>query len=93
MNNFIDDSKIPKGVYCYDEKGVCPYYSQKVVAFDIIIPYCLYLDQGDLCGLTNEEFLKLKKIWAKTDEELYKMFPLDLLWDSVKECGVNEEDE
>lgn len=88
---FKDELKIPKGDYCYNEKGVCPYFSHKVIAEDVQIPYCLYLEEGDLGGLTTTEFETLKEELGLSANELWEKYPLDLLWDQVKECGINDD--
>ena len=36
-------AKIPKGIYCYDEKGNCPYWKMT----GIKCGYCSYLDMDD----------------------------------------------
>lgn len=87
---FIDDTKIPEGFYCYSEQGLCPYYSHEVIALDVEIPYCLYLEKGDLTGLTEEEFDDILLETGLTADELFKEHPLDILWDQCKECGVND---
>ena len=64
-----DQSKIPKGFYCYDTNGVCPYWSLNKNKPHQENGYCSYLEQGD---------------W---DEHL------GLLWDQVKECNINMEED
>ena len=61
--------RIPKGVYCYDENGVCPFWSRIALAPTIDSGYCSFL--------------------ARSDAEV----GFGLLWDQVKECGVNREHE
>jgi hypothetical protein len=43
----VNTSKIPRGVYCHDHNGTCPYWS-----IDKSLPeqengYCAYLKQSD----------------------------------------------
>jgi hypothetical protein len=57
-----DISVIPQGFYCYDDKGVCPYWSRRDEG-----GYCAYLEKGD---------------WQIEG---------GLLWDQVKECGIDDE--
>ena len=38
-----DKLKIPKGLYCYDENGVCPYW-KKIGQYN---GYCKYLKMSD----------------------------------------------
>lgn len=58
---------IPKGIYCYDDKGVCPYWDLIEEKPDQENGFCNYLNLGD------------------GDEGIL------LLWDQVKECGINDE--
>jgi hypothetical protein len=60
---------IPKGPYCYDKNGVCPYWSLNKDREYQNNGYCSFLERGD---------------WQ---EDWFS-----LLWDQVKECGVNEEE-
>lgn len=64
----MDKRKIPKGIYCYDDKGTCPYWSMDEEKPQQESGYCRFMGVGDW-----EE----KGTW--------------LLWDMVKECGINEE--
>lgn len=77
QDGFILDCKqyIPKGLYCYDEKGDCPFfrfagkvsvegYDEKVCKY-----YCHYLQVNTI------------------DFDEYVL----LIFDSVKECGINTE--
>lgn len=40
-------NKIPKGVYCYDENGICPYWKKCADRPEQENGYCEYLEQGD----------------------------------------------
>lgn len=66
----LDISKIPSGIYCYDETGVCPYWRKHPNKIEQESGYCLFLKKGD---------------WMKDGTML--------LWDAVKECGINSDDE
>jgi hypothetical protein len=83
---------IPKGVYCYDKDGYCP-YSVDIVLNGVKLPYCLYLKQGGLynCHTLDNDFELLKEHFKVKDDEIFEMFPLDLLWDSCKECNINKD--
>jgi hypothetical protein len=79
-------------MYCYKIKKVenstiytdlCKFY-RYIIIENISIPFCLKLGKGSLGGITDSEWQKLKSIFS--EEELNKIFPLDLLWDQVKEC-------
>lgn len=76
MNNMKD--KIPKGLYCYDENGVCPYWSRNQDYPNQRNGYCSYLKRGD---------------WEVTVEEWPEMLQsaASLLWDQVKECNENND--
>ena len=89
----MDKKLIPKGVYCYtciDNKFVyCPYFST-IEDEGVKITYCKFLKQGDMGNITNREFDTLVKKYG-SEENLWKKYPLGLLWDSCKECGENNE--
>jgi hypothetical protein len=101
----MKDNLIPKGIYCYDKYGTCPYFTYLDV-YDkecdpknnikpISIPYCLYLNKGSYANGSwkNNEFNRLKEHFKMSDNELFdNILPLDLLWDQCKECGVNTDD-
>lgn len=79
-----DTSVIPKGIYCYgvqDGKRVrCPYWSLRDDQPEQHNGYCSFLERGD---------------WeVKIPPDFPPHFPtscLSLLWDAVKECGINED--
>ena len=64
----LPDSVIPSGIYCYDEKGICPYWHLFKSMPDKDNGYCHFLKSGD---------------WEAEG--------LSLLWDQVKECGINDD--
>jgi hypothetical protein len=93
---------IPEGVYCYttgsieksenngflSKTGVCPHYSYKDIN-GVKIPFCKFLCKGSVPNsLTDTDFEKLEKHFGSEDE-VFEGLPLDLLWDQVKECGIN----
>ena len=84
-----DKSIIPRGPYCYDENGDCPYWSLDKDRPRQRNGYCAYLGKGDWD--LNEE-----RVWIdpKGNEISGKEIglPLSLLWDQCKECGINEEE-
>ena len=97
---------IPKGLYCYSidmdniddynvpGKGIpvfyCPYYKSKIVE-GIDLPWCDFLNLGGVSNsTTDEEYEKLVNHFG-SEKNLEKDFPLDLLWDAVKECDENKE--
>ena len=44
---FVLQQQIPKGLYCYDEKGKCPFWELKKGKSKQENGYCHYLDWGD----------------------------------------------
>ncbi len=89
MNN-----KIPKGHYCYDEKGTCPYWSSKDDLPEQENGHCSFLNKSDY--ELNEERGEMK--WFNQKGEVSQItrpheIPSSLLWDMVKECGENIERE
>ena len=62
--------KIPKGIYCYDKNGKCPYWDKDLSKPHQENGYCHYLKTGD---------------WEAKH--------ISLLWDQVKECGENLDEE
>ncbi len=80
---------IPKGVYCYSGKNICPHFTTKSVG-TATITYCKFLKQGSIGNVTDDEFNYFKDFHkTSSDEDIWELYPLDLLWDQVKECGVN----
>lgn len=86
-------AQIPSGPYCYDENGVCPFYhGRHRLANEVEIVWCSYLQQGDTSNLSDSQFEQLKRLHkTNSNEDIWGLYPLDLLWDSVKECGENDE--
>lgn len=91
MKKELDKSLIPKGYYCYDEKGICPYWSLNKNKPYQQNGYCSFLEKGDW-NINKEikwkEILKDgKKTKAKAAKEIG--FPMSVLWDKCKECDIN----
>jgi len=80
---------IPKGMYCYDGSGLCHNFKSMRVG-DVNVPFCNHLGQGSAGGINDQEFEKLMIFHNTNEEGIYKIYPLILLWDQVKECGENE---
>ncbi len=82
-----NENLIPDGIYCYNGKEVCPFYN---IIFDhsVSIPFCSFLKKGDVFGISDGDFRKLCKI-HKNAANVWEKYSLDLLWDQVKECGIN----
>jgi hypothetical protein len=86
-----DTSCIPKGIYCYDEKGVCPYWSSLDGLPDQYNGYCSFLDKGDVELAQQMELQNVKTGEVARGDEL--PFPVSLLWDQCKMCGINDFDD
>ncbi|MFA5154545.1 MAG: hypothetical protein WC554_18520 [Clostridia bacterium] len=96
MKNEKDTSVIPKGPYCYtyDEAGeykLCPYWDTIKGVSKQYNGYCSYLEKGDM-DLEQEMELTDMKTGEKIKGDKLP-FPVSLLWDQCKECGINKEDE
>lgn len=94
-----DTSIIPKGSYCYTIDRVdmkeskiytknCPYYNYTVIN-TVLVPTCEYLELMGVPDCDDETYKKLLDFYGNYDK-LHEAMPLSLLWDSCKECGVNE---
>lgn len=47
MTSPKDLSLIPKGIYCYDENGICPYWPKRKDKPNMENGYCSFLGWGD----------------------------------------------
>lgn len=78
MSVKINSKSIPKGMYCYDKNGTCPFFELRNDKPRQMNGYCHYMKLGD---------------WeVDPPKDLPENFPLpaiSLLWDMVKECGIN----
>ena len=88
---------IPKGDYCYDENGRCPYWSKDKTLPEQENGRCAFLGKSDW-DLNEEKYIT--EYWvgkkhiqldrAHSSHELG--FPGGgLLWDECKECGINRD--
>lgn len=103
MNSEKPENKegIPEGNYCYrwteapseynnfmGSTEPCPFFGDKNFN-GVNVPWCCFLNKG---GLDNrdygEDYDKLLLHFGD-EAKLRETLPLDLLWDGVKECGVN----
>lgn len=80
-----DKSLIPKGLYCYDENGVCPYWSCDKDRPEQENGHCSFLEKGDWDINDGAEAYD-----STTGESVPIPFPVGLLWDRVKECDLND---
>lgn len=67
---------IPEGKYCYDDKGLCPYWYRE----DNEAVHCRYLDVYDYSECAEE-------IWDELSPEEIAQAEI-ILWDQCKVCGV-----
>jgi len=84
-----DKSLIPQGFYCYTrlkngKLKLCPYWSKIKNRRKQENGYCSYLGKGDWEINQEEE-------WINVDTGEIVKGNLSLLWDMVKECGINED--
>lgn len=89
-----DESLIPPGSYCYTytedgEYVVCPYWSKILNAPEQADGYCAFLEKGDIEIGKSAELVDMATGEVTPWEEL--PFNSSLLWDQVKECGINDE--
>ncbi len=90
---------IPKGLYCYHVDKVsrngfripCPYWKLDTIHTDKQENgYCEYLKKSDWD--INEEYGDVE--WIKSTGEKHVTypheFPMSLLWDQCKMCGIND---
>lgn len=96
IKDFIGSLFIPKGLYCYNGNHKKCIFRTDVEVYNqytkkwIKLPFCNFLNLGDVGNdITEEEYNFVKEVL--TPEILEKYFPLFLLWDSCKECGINME--
>jgi len=75
----MNSDRIPKGCYCYDENGLCPFWRLDENQPYQRNGYCEYLQRGDWEAEIPDDF-----------PDGFPLSALSLLWDQVKECGVND---
>ena len=81
MTEESDPTKfIPHGIYCYDERGKCPFWSIQQDKPNQRNGYCSFLKQGDW-------EVRVPPGWPVDGP----LSALSLLWDQCKNCGVNED--
>ena len=84
-------------MYCYDDNGLCPYWDMIDGLPHQESGYCHYLKRGDIDRNNDENYI-LQQIDLKTGKVIKEIpapdaeFPIGLLWDQCKECGINEDD-
>jgi len=89
-----DITVIPDGPYCYtyDENGKykpCPYYEIREDRPKQYNGYCKFLEKGDL--ELEKEIILTNELTGEEIKGYDSPFPVSLLWDQCKECGINDE--
>jgi len=94
---------IPKGSYCYDEEGVCYYWSIDERHKDLYQEngYCRWLAKGDydLNREKNIDWIEVKQkdgSYKRTEGPFSAVelgFPCEsLLWEKIKVCSCTDDD-
>lgn len=97
MLDEMDESVIPKGMYCYDENGTCPYWGLDKNHDKQENGYCSYMGKGDWD--INKEWTVFKvRQEDGSEKEVYASgeelgIQVGLLWDKCKECNIKMLDE
>lgn len=86
----MDENSIPEGLYCYDDSGRCPYWDLKAELPYQENGYCAYLNKSDWDLNEEQGNVELFKGGQSIGFESAHNLKCSLLWDSVKECGINE---
>lgn len=86
-----DVSQIPSGCYCYDERGVCPYWDLLDDLPEQYNGYCGFLGKNDVELSREMEMENLNTGEMCKGDEL--PFPVSLLWDQCKMCGIKDDDD
>ncbi len=69
---------IPQGIYCYDQNGLCPHWKHRGEFY-----YCEHLKQAHEGNAPEPT--------TSPDPGYEHVREFSLLWDQVKECGVNDD--
>lgn len=94
-----DKSKIPEGPYCYtyeEEKfKICPYWDTVEGAPEQANGYCHFLEKSDI-DIGRETKEDPEVVITQGEDVIDKNEVPDfifngLLWDHVKECGINDD--
>lgn len=79
----MDTSVIPRGYYCYDEKGTCPYWELREDKPKQANGFCKFMGTGDW---EEEEGDVVDDHYSLIRNQSCS----SLLWDQCKECGINK---
>jgi len=99
LNKEEMEKSIPKGLYCYDENGTCPWHEIRPELPEQENGYCYYLRKSDydmnreVVPYTNTRYEDGVPIVThhKTGPDNPGFF--SILWDFCKECGINKDEE
>jgi len=88
-----DASAIPSGPYCHGKSlgDVCPYWKLLPDRPEQYNGWCDFLGKGDI-ELGGEKELENVDTGEKAKGSEFG-FPVSLLWDQCKECGINEDED
>jgi hypothetical protein len=85
---------IPDGVYCYNEKGNCPFWDRDFTRPEQANGYCYFLEKGDWQlnkEINDRSIFMYGPDKGKTVSEVFgEDTTSSLLWDQCKECGIND---
>jgi len=93
-----DKSLIPRGLYCYNKNKTCPYWKKIKDRDKQENGWCDYLGRGDyeLNREVHEYKVTSYKDGKPSKVSEFQTGPnnpgfFSLIWDMVKECGINDE--
>jgi len=77
--------------------GICPYWSRRDDKPEQENGYCAYLEKGDWDLNKEKRWRKVsmkngKEVQGKWESAYDIGLTMSLIWDMVKECGINEEE-
>jgi hypothetical protein len=85
---------IPKGIYCYNRNKLCPYWSLNKDHEYQNNGYCSLLKSGDWETSKEKGHWRIRQSDGSYKEVIASGEEMGLftglLWDQVKECGINE---
>jgi len=85
------EKHIPQGMYCYEKEKVCPFWDRNDRLPKEENGYCHYLQQGDWDA--NEEGGVVVNLHTDERKDVSYLPFSGMLWDKVKECTINDEED
>ena len=85
-----DTSVIPKGLYCEEKKGVCPYWGLTGNRPNQENGYCAYLEKSDWDLNEDAGSIEIFSARAFLGFRSAHFIKFSMLWDGIKECGIND---